>query len=1341
MERTKHKTTGAHGRLTNRSTRPSCQVYPVTDPGYRSGQKHSNKPYPILSMDAVKIEERDMYTSSKTRLFAGQGQTNQSIPDYKSASETSWPDGEKDGEKDDSIKDMLVDFSKETTAHGLVHITSAKSSLTRSTWLAIVLGASSFMLLQMTLLLFQYFEYNVSVTVALVSEKALEFPSVTVCNTNKLRRSAVRDSNYSEMLMLESNFVPPYYVPCLAGDFLCQSGKHCIKPYLVCDGVNHCGDMSDERQCNYHDCGDNQFRCVSGSELGICISNDLLCDKISHCYGGEDEDNCGECDSGYFQCLVSHECIKSLKTCDMNFDCRDGSDESITVCDHELEDVARGKFAAQTGRNYKEGGPKFAVDGDNETCAESENHWEPFWAVDLGKTYLVYEIRIMHRQVWRLRRSGLEIRVGPNWMSLDNAICATGIEGHEVQVSMFTVRCSPTAVAGRYLTIQVKDNSESMRLCEVEVMAADSKYRNLALDKKASQSSIFAHGSAVKAVDGDKSNRYDKRSCMRTRREYEPWWKVDLGQEYEIYAVIVTKRADCCAYSLHGAIVRVGNSDVIANNRQCREIITAEDINSTSEVQVECLLQGQFVSVQLENEIRFLTLCEVEVMGEDIVDNLPNVALGKPAEQSSTYYSNVASRAVDGNEDPLLRRGSCMHSGRQAGAWWRVDLLNIYSVYKVVMINRECCPGRLKGAVVRVGYYSDDIDRNAQCGTQVWDEDLRNLTIVKDCFVAILGKYVFIKNDPFRVSNLHICEVKVHAREFNREESMSNMFGRIFLMFSADEGKSLPANSTDVFYDLALYKCASRCFRWKRYDCRSFDYNHRSNTCKLYRERSGSNGIELIKATDSVYYQKLRLNVFIPPDDETECPSGYIRCTSGECVHPYQICDTLADCIDKFDEFGCMQYDSNVTDHSTAFYPGWHKPYHAITDDQDVYKYFEENVHVHFDYDRVKGEDPPDWMRFKTFSSSPDYLELDKILKLSADEIGRLGHQAEDFILQCSYAGEACDPRNDFVVLQDENYGNCFQFNANLENTRLARGSGPEHGLTLTLFIEENEYFSIYGQDSAAVVSIVPPGDKPFPLDHGFFAMPGTVTTVSLTQSKVERQTQPYGNCSNEAGFDVDNRVMDKYLSKSYSLKACEKACLQTALIRYCGCTDILNIAMPPCRTLNKTQVACKQLIYYFFQSDKLHCKCAPPCSERKYSMTISQSKWPSEAYLKNLLRLIKVKSRKTQTLNDLESARANLVRLKVYFETLNYESTSENIAYTWADLLSDVGGTLGLYVGFSVITLCEVARLLLSLCAKFCRSRRKRNACVPEISGDEKARRQGKVAHVNQNALPTVQA
>ena len=41
--------------------------------------------------------------------------------------------------------------------------------------------------------------------------------------------------------------------PCVGQDFKCANGQECTKNYLVCDGIRHCGDASDEimQGCKY----------------------------------------------------------------------------------------------------------------------------------------------------------------------------------------------------------------------------------------------------------------------------------------------------------------------------------------------------------------------------------------------------------------------------------------------------------------------------------------------------------------------------------------------------------------------------------------------------------------------------------------------------------------------------------------------------------------------------------------------------------------------------------------------------------------------------------------------------------------------------------------------------------------------------------------------------------------------------------------------------------------------------------------------------------------------------------------------------------------------------------
>ena len=69
-----------------------------------------------------------------------------------------------------------------------------------------------------------------------------------------------------------------------------------------------------------------------------------------------------------------------------------------------------------------------------------------------------------------------------------------------------------------------------------------------------------------------------------------------------------------------------------------------------------------------------------------------NLALKKPVWQSSDFYGNVASRAVDGNRDSDINMASCSHTADNNPPWITVDLEDTYEITEVAITNRgDCC--------------------------------------------------------------------------------------------------------------------------------------------------------------------------------------------------------------------------------------------------------------------------------------------------------------------------------------------------------------------------------------------------------------------------------------------------------------------------------------------------------------------------------------------------------------------------------------------------------------------------------------------------------------------------
>ncbi|XP_034243195.1 prolow-density lipoprotein receptor-related protein 1 isoform X1 [Thrips palmi] len=111
---------------------------------------------------------------------------------------------------------------------------------------------------------------------------------------------------------------------CTSSSFTCSNGR-CIPYYLTCDGIDQCGDNSDEapQYCGQRKCRAGYFTCINKR----CIPMNQTCNHNNDCGDGSDEVNCSCSDKTHFQCTHGAACINASYVCDRSADCPDASDE------------------------------------------------------------------------------------------------------------------------------------------------------------------------------------------------------------------------------------------------------------------------------------------------------------------------------------------------------------------------------------------------------------------------------------------------------------------------------------------------------------------------------------------------------------------------------------------------------------------------------------------------------------------------------------------------------------------------------------------------------------------------------------------------------------------------------------------------------------------------------------------------------------------------------------------------------------------------------------------------------------------------------------------------------
>ncbi len=329
----------------------------------------------------------------------------------------------------------------------------------------------------------------------------------------------------------------------------------------------------------------------------------------------------------------------------------------------------------------------------------------------------------------------------------------------------------------------------------------------------------------------------------------------------------------------------------------------------------------------------------------------------------------------------------------------------------------------------------------------------------------------------------------------------------------------------------------------------------------------------------------------------------------------------------------------------------------------------------------------------------------------------RISHNFEDILISCKFNYKTCTSA-DFIRIFDSNYGNCYVFNSGFNSSgnqielKQSRQAGMIFGLQLKLYVNFNENLTRYNSYDEGYGAFIRIDNASYSIDHnidGIKIAPGQLIDLNLNRVFKFTMPKPYSNCeideSSPKVIDSDLYNLIANSSYQYSQSLCFQQCFQKQIFKECNCSigvvksffDYKTCSTPTERICGLNLFQNKYLGSSFIQ-DVCVPLCPLECNVTEYNTRSTSLKIIPDLYVDYIIKNKNISADFSTKPIDADTASKSVVALNIFYETLSYTLITESPQMDIVSLLANIGGNLGLFLGVSLLSLCEIFEVFIEI-------------------------------------------